>query len=132
MARFGASIGATLALTYRAGFGNELLTFMSGHGVLELSAIFISGGAGMLFGSAVLFPGDLSRFDALRLRGHEAIQLVIGCVPLLIFAAIIEGFISPAPISPYIKIGVAAVTFIALYAYLLLAGRGEMPDAERA
>ncbi|MGH9903685.1 MAG: stage II sporulation protein M, partial [Pyrinomonadaceae bacterium] len=123
MARFGANIGAVLALTYRAGFGHELLTFMAGHGVLELSAIFIAGGAGMLFGSAVLFPGDLSRFDALRLRGREAIQLVVGCVPLLVVAAVIEGFISPAQIAPAFKIGVAAVTFIALYIYLLLAGR---------
>jgi uncharacterized membrane protein SpoIIM required for sporulation len=123
MARFGGHIGAVLSLTYRAGFGNELVTFMSGHGVLELSAIFIAGGAGMLFGSAVLFPGDLSRFDALRLRGHEAIQLVVGCIPILVIAGIIEGFISPAPINPAFKFSIAAVTFITLYAYLLLAGR---------
>ncbi|HYO64346.1 MAG TPA: stage II sporulation protein M [Pyrinomonadaceae bacterium] len=119
----GASIGAVLALTYRAGFGNELLTFMSGHGVLELSAIFIAGGAGMLFGTAVLFPGDLSRLDALRLRGAEAIRLLVGCIPLLVVAGVIEGFISPAPISPLVKYGVAAATFVALYTYLLLAGR---------
>ncbi|HVF49615.1 MAG TPA: stage II sporulation protein M [Pyrinomonadaceae bacterium] len=125
LARFGANIGATLALTYRAGFGGELLTFMSGHGVLELSAIFISGGAGMLFGSAILFPADISRLDALRLRGHEAIQLVVGCVPLLVVAAIIEGFISPAPISPVIKLTIALITFVTLYSYLLLAGREE-------
>ncbi|HEY0080825.1 MAG TPA: stage II sporulation protein M [Pyrinomonadaceae bacterium] len=125
MAVNGASVGAVLALTYRAGFGHELLTFMSGHGVLELSAIFIAGGAGMLFGTAVLFPGDLSRFDALRLRGHEAIQLLVGCVPLLVIAGIIEGFISPAPIAPILKHSIALVTFIALYAYLLLSGREE-------
>ena len=126
MARFGLHIGAVLALTYRAGFGHELLTFMSGHGVLELSSIFISGGAGMLFGSAVLFPGDLSRLDALRLDGRAAVQLIAGCVPLLVVAGIIEGFISPAPISAAIKLSIAALTFVALYVYLLLAGREEV------
>lgn len=119
----GASIGAVLALTYRAGFGNELATFMAGHGVLELSAIFISAGAGMLFGTAVLFPGDFSRLESLKARGGDAIKLLVGCVPLLVLAGIIEGFISPARIAPAIKFSVAALTFVALYTYLLLAGR---------
>ena len=125
MARFGVHVGSVLSLTYVAGYGNDLLTFMSGHGVIELSCIFIAGGAGMLFGSAVLVPGDLSRADALRLRGREAIQLVIGCVPLLVVAGIIEGFISPALIAPAIKFAVAGLTFVALYTYLLFAGRDE-------
>jgi uncharacterized membrane protein SpoIIM required for sporulation len=125
MAYNGLSIGAVLALTYRAGFGDELVAFMAGHGVIELSCIFIAGGAGLLFGNAILAPGDLSRFDALRLRGREAVHLIIGCVPLLVVAGTIEGFISPAPISPAFKYSVAAVTGVALYTYLLLGGRGE-------
>jgi uncharacterized membrane protein SpoIIM required for sporulation len=123
MAFFGVHVGSILSLTYVAGYGNDLLTFMSAHGVIELSCIFIAGGAGMLFGSAVLMPGDLSRADALRLRGRDAIRLVIGCVPLLVVAGVIEGFISPAPISPAIKFAVAGATFVALYTYLIFAGR---------
>jgi uncharacterized membrane protein SpoIIM required for sporulation len=123
MALNGASIGAVLALTYRAGFGNELLAFMAGHGVIELTCIFIAGGAGLLVGGAILMPGDLSRFDSLRLRGREAIQLIVGCIPLLVLAGIIEGFISPAPVSPTIKFSIAILTGLALYTYLLLAGR---------
>ncbi|HVF56341.1 MAG TPA: stage II sporulation protein M [Pyrinomonadaceae bacterium] len=123
MGRFGIHVGSILSLTYRAQFGNDLVTFMVGHGVIELSCIFIAGGAGMLFGSAVLMPGDLSRADALRLCGRDAIRLVVGCIPLLVIAGIIEGFISPAPIPAAVKFTVAAVTFVALYAYLLLAGR---------
>ena len=91
--------------------------------IIELSCIFFAGGAGLLIGSAMLMPGDLSRLDALRLRGSQAIQLIVGCVPLLVLAGIIEGFISPAPISPLYKIGVAAMTGVALYTYLLHAGR---------
>ena len=90
---------------------------------------FIAGGAGVLFGTALLFPGDLSRFDNLRLRGREAIQLVVGCVPLLVVAGLIEGFISPAAIPAAMKFTIAAVTGVALYAYLLLAGRGEETEA---
>jgi uncharacterized membrane protein SpoIIM required for sporulation len=123
MAFNGLSIGAVLALTYRAGFGNDLVTFMVGHGVIELTCIFIAGGAGLLIGTAILAPSDLSRFDALRLRGREAIHLIIGCVPLLVVAGTIEGFVSPAPIAPAFKFATAAVTGVALYSYLLLGGR---------
>ena len=125
----GASIGSVLALTYRAGYGHELVTFIAGHGVIELTCIFIAGGAGLLFGTALLFPGDLSRFDNLRLRGRESIQLIAGCVPLLAVAGLIEGFISPAAIPAAMKFTVAAVTGVALYAYLLFAGRGEEQKA---
>jgi uncharacterized membrane protein SpoIIM required for sporulation len=119
----GAMFGAIIALTYRAGFGNDLMSFVVGHGVIELSCIFIAGGAGLLIGTALLMPGDLSRGDALKSRGLEAVQLIIGCVPLLVVAGIIEGFISPQPIPAVIKIGIGALTGIALYSYLLLAGR---------
>jgi uncharacterized membrane protein SpoIIM required for sporulation len=121
----GASFGAVVALTYRAGFGNDLLSFVAGHGVIELSCIFIAGGAGLLIGTALLMPGDLSRGDALKSRGMEAVRLIVGCVPLLVVAGIIEGFISPQPISPGIKIGIGVITGIAMYTYLLLAGRDD-------
>jgi uncharacterized membrane protein SpoIIM required for sporulation len=121
--RFGAQTGAVLALTYRAGFGNDLLTFMAGHGVIELTCVFIGGGAGLMIGSAILMPGDLTRADALKTRGLDAVRLMVGCVPLLVIAGIIEGFISPAPINPAIKFSIAALTGLLLYSYLLLAGR---------
>ena len=59
----------------------------------------------------------------------EAVILIAGCVPFLVIAGIIEGFISPAPINPAIKFSISIVTGIALYSYLLLAGR--TPKAEK-
>lgn len=128
MALNGALLGSVMALTYRAGYGNDLVTFVAGHGVIELSCIFIAGGAGLLIGTALLMPGNLTRADALKSRGLDAVRLIVGCIPLLVIAGIIEGFISPAPISPVIKFTVAGVTGVALYLYLLLAGR-EMKDS---
>ena len=104
----GANIASVLALTYRAGFGNDLVTFMVAHGVIELSCIFIAGGAGLLIGSAMLMPGDLTRADALKTRGMEAVRLMMGVALLLVVAGTIEGFISPAPIDPRIKFSIAA------------------------
>ena len=119
----GANIASVLALTYRAGFGNDLVTFMVGHGVIELSCIFIAGGAGLLIGSAMVIPGDMTRADALKTRGMEAVRLMIGVAILLVMAGTIEGFISPAPIDPRIKFTIAALTGVTLYSYLLLVGR---------
>ena len=127
----GANIAAVLALTYKAGFGNDLVTFMVGHGVIELSCIFISGGAGLLIGSAMIMPGDLTRADALRVRGMEAVRLMIGVALLLVVAATIEGFVSPAPIDPRIKYSIAAITGLAMYGYLLFVGH-ERTSAEEA
>jgi uncharacterized membrane protein SpoIIM required for sporulation len=119
----GANIASVLALCYRAGFGNDLVTFMVAHGVIELSCIFIAGGAGLLIGSALLMPGDLTRADALKTRGMEAVRLMVGVAILLVVAGTIEGFISPVPMDPRIKYTIAALTGVTLYAYLLLAGR---------
>ena len=121
----GANIASVVALTYRAGFGNDLVTFMVAHGVIELSCIFMAGGAGLLIGSAMIMPGDLSRGEALKTRGKEAVRLMMGVASLLVIAGLIEGFISPAPIDPRIKFSIAALTGIGLYSYLLLAGRQE-------
>ena len=119
----GANIASVLALTYRAGFGNDLMTFMVGHGVIELSCIFISGGAGLLIGSAMIMPGNMTRADALKTRGRESVRLMMGVAVLLCVAGIIEGFISPTPINPRIKYTIAALTGVTLYSYLLLVGR---------
>lgn len=126
----GANIASVVALTYRAGFANDLVTFMVAHGVIELSCVFMAGGAGLLIGSALIMPGDLSRADALKTRGKDAVRLMMGVAVLLVLAGIIEGFISPAPIDPRIKFGIGGITGVALYSYLLLAGRAERGTGE--
>jgi len=132
LASNGASFGAIIALTYRAGFGNDLLLgFVISHGVIELTCIFIAGGAGLLIGTALLMPGNLSRADALKSRGMDAVRLVIGCIPLLVVAGIIEGFISPQPIPAAIKIGIGVLTGLTLYSYLFLAGRENLAGQEQ-
>jgi len=127
----GANIASVLALTYNAGFGNDLVTFMVAHGVVELSCIFIAGGAGLLIGSAMLMPGNLTRADALKTRGMEAVRLMIGVAILLVLAGTIEGFISPVPMDPRIKYSIAIVTGLALYSYLLLVGHERTATDER-
>jgi uncharacterized membrane protein SpoIIM required for sporulation len=120
-------IGGVLGVCYKidAGFGNELVTFMVGHGVIELSCIFIAGGAGMLIGYSIINPKDLTRAQALKKNGLEAVRLAIGCAVLLVVAGVIEGFLSPSNLPSFVKFGTGILTGIAMYAYLLLAGQNE-------
>ena len=121
----GLHIGGVLGLCYKINpvFGNDLVTFMVGHGVIELSCIFIAGGAGMLIGYSIINPGDYTRTQALKKNGLEAVRLAIGCAVLLFIAGIIEGFLSPSNLPPTIKFGTGILTGIAMFAYLILVGR---------
>lgn len=120
----GLILGGLTGLTAHYGVGFELWTFVIGHGVVELSVIFIAGGSGLRLGWAMLQPGLLRRRDALALAARKAVRLVIGCVPLLVIAGLIEGFISPATSLPWpIHWGVGVGSGVLLYCYLLLAGR---------
>lgn len=88
------------------------------HGIIELSAIAIAGGAGFVLARAIYAPGDLPRRDALKIAGGEAAQLLVGVAALLVIAGLIEGFITPADLPPNFKMGFAAMTALALAAYL--------------
>jgi len=114
----GLMVGMVLSLCARHRFW-DIPIFMAGHGVVELTAIFIAGGAGLLLAKALLMPGDLRRIDALVTNGLLGIKLVMGCIPMLLIAGTIEGFISPSNIPPAFKFAISAVSLLALIAYFL-------------
>jgi uncharacterized membrane protein SpoIIM required for sporulation len=94
------------------------------HGVIELTAIFIAGGAGLMVGMALLSPGQRTRRDALLERGRQAVLLLLGTIPMFVVAGLIEGFITPPWwIPPPAKLAFAALTLGGLIAYLGYAGR---------
>jgi uncharacterized membrane protein SpoIIM required for sporulation len=128
----GLHFGAVLGVCYKIdpAFGNDLVTFVVGHGVLEMSCIYIAAGAGMMIGYALWNPKDLSRTDALKKAGLEAVKLVFGCAILLVIAGIIEGFLSPSALPAPIKFATGIITGIAMYSYLLLVGRSK-PEVEK-
>ena len=120
----GLMIGTLTGLTSFHGIGWELWNFVIGHGVIELSIIFIAGGSGLMLGWSILRPGLMRRRDALAQAARKAVYLLLGAVPWLVVAGTIEGFISPnEEIASPVKWGVGIVSGILLYSYLLLAGR---------
>src|SRR5437588_144902 len=114
----GLFFGAVLGLFANYGLAGWLLTFVAGHGVLELSAIFIAGGAGLLVARALLAPGDLTRRDALVLAGRQAARLVGAAVLLLGLAGTIEGLLSASDAPAPFKFATSGATVVLLILYL--------------
>lgn len=117
----GISIGAVIGLYAAKGIPGLLVAFIAPHGVFELTAICIAGGAGMLLAKAILLPGERTRRRALVENGARAARLVAGAVLLLLLAGVIEGFISPIPHWPLaLKLVFSGATAVALWLYLRL------------
>ncbi len=93
----GIGLGAVFGLYGSKGIAALLLAFVAPHGVLELTAICISAGAGFLLAAALLVPGPRTRRRALIENSRRAIKLVAGATMMLLVAGTLEGFVSPIP-----------------------------------
>ncbi len=114
----GILMGVIGAACNQAGMSLKLWSFVAPHGVLELPAIFISSGAGLRLAAGLLFPGVMPRRESLVVAGREAVQLLLGCIPMLFVAGIIEAFVSPTDLAPKLKFVLAASLFTLLCLYL--------------
>ena len=127
----GIVLGTVFGYAGASGNGERLFSFAVTHGAFELTAIAVSGGAGLILADALLHPGRRSRLGSLMVRGKDAIQIAAGAAVMLVIAAGLEAFWSPAPIAPAVKYAVGGSLWVAVFAWLLLAGRGET-DTEAA
>jgi uncharacterized membrane protein SpoIIM required for sporulation len=123
LAQNGLMLGIIAGAAQALGFATNLWGFVAAHGMLELSVIFIAGGAGLQLGWSVVRPGLLTRRAALVLAARRATCLLLGCIPLLVIAGSIEGFISPSELPLSLKLAVSLLSGVLLYGYLLLSGR---------
>ncbi len=114
----GLLMGVLAVATARAGMALQLWDFVAAHGALELPAIFIAAGAGLEIARGLLFPGMMPRKESLRQAGNRGAKLLLGTIPLLVVAGVIEAFISPVKIATPLKFLLSAVLFTALVLYL--------------
>ena len=113
----GMMLGFGFGLFKNYGVLSYLTTFVAGHGVLELSAIFISAGAGFRMAKAIIAPGDRTRKDALVVEGRVAVRMIGAVITLLAIAGAIEGLLSTSDAPAMLKIGVSAATIVLLLLY---------------
>jgi uncharacterized membrane protein SpoIIM required for sporulation/uncharacterized RDD family membrane protein YckC len=120
----GIGLGAPVALFATKGAAPVLWAWIAAHGVLELSAICIAGGGGLLIASAILLPGAVTRREAMVVKGRRALRLITASTLFLIVAGAIEGLISPRPWPIEWKGGIALASGLLMLLYLTR-GRGE-------
>jgi uncharacterized membrane protein SpoIIM required for sporulation len=90
---YGGAIGGYVTAQ---GYGNNFYPFVATHSAFELTAIVLSGAAGLRVGVAVLLPGRLSRAAALQQAAGECSSVVFGVAIMLLIAAVLEAFWSSA------------------------------------
>ena len=113
----GLSLGVGFGVFANHHAAGYLATFIAGHGVLELTAVFVSGGAGFRLAQALVAPGDLTRKDALVLQGAVALRMVGSVVCLLTVAGAIEGLVSASDAAPAYKFAVSGASAVLLVCY---------------
>jgi uncharacterized membrane protein SpoIIM required for sporulation len=126
----GLILGVVAEAVARHGTALQFWGFVAPHGVIELPAIFVAGGAGLMLGYALVNPGEYSRRTAVSLAARDAVLLIFGVVAMLVIAGVIEAFFSPTLLPPVFKMLVAAVTFSAEAAYFVVAGRSGVQEVE--
>jgi uncharacterized membrane protein SpoIIM required for sporulation len=118
MVENGFMMGALVAVVQPTHYLPSMWAGILPHGVCELTAIFIAGGAGLLIGWALIHPGYLSRRDALLVNTKDAAKMMMGTVPLFIVAGLIEGNVSHAAIPHWMKFTLAGAQMVAILFYV--------------
>lgn len=120
----GVFIGAVAGHLTQLGYIDTFWGFVLGHGSFELTAIVISGAAGLKLAMALIAPGRKSRVKALIDNGKIGIKIMYGAATLFIMAAFVEAFWSSMVLPVAIKYSVAAFLWVLVIAYFWFAGRG--------
>jgi uncharacterized membrane protein SpoIIM required for sporulation/uncharacterized RDD family membrane protein YckC len=115
----GLQLGASFGHYVNVGLGAYLGEFIIGHGVLELTAIWIAGGAGFLLGRTLIAPGELARSDALVLAGRRAVRMLGACVVCLLVAGLIEGLVSTSAVGWTGRLVATGLSVVFLSGYLV-------------
>ena len=125
----GLLLGALAGYLVTRGDSERFFSFVITHGAFELTAIVLSGAAGLKLGHAVLAPGRRTRTQALVRAAGETMPVVFCFVVMLFIAAALEAFWSSSGwIAPGVKYAVGGCCWALVMAYLGLQGRGVVQE----
>lgn len=129
------NVGLTAGAMFAYGKGDVFFSFILPHGLMELTAIFIAGAAGLRIFWAWVSPGPRTRLNSLALEGRSLMTVAVGLVLVLFVSGLVEAYVTPSPLPVWAKITIGALVLAAYWAYtLILGGRavraGELGDLD--
>jgi uncharacterized membrane protein SpoIIM required for sporulation len=120
----GAFFGALAGYLTERGLSSTFYSFIATHSAFEVTAIVLSGAAGLKIGHALLAPRRLTRLQSLVQATRDSAVLLYGVTGMLLVAAAIEAFWSSATwLAPAAKYGSAVVCWTAVLGYFVFQGR---------
>ncbi|WP_067844131.1 stage II sporulation protein M [Nocardia lijiangensis] len=117
------NVGITAGLMAEADRLDSFFGFILPHGTLELTAVFVAGGAGLKLGWTLVDPGRLSRIEAVARQGRATATIALGLVAVLFVSGLLEGFVTPSPLPAPVRIGIGFAAEALFLAYVFGAGR---------
>lgn len=117
------AVGSTGGMMASYGELDTFLTLIAPHGLLELTAIFVAGAAGLRLFWTMVDPGPRPRLRALAEEGRSLFTVVIGLVVVLAVSGLIEGFVTGSGMAWWLKIVIGAIALGAFWAYTIVLGR---------
>jgi len=129
------NVGATGGMMAAHGELDLFLQLIAPHGLLELTAVFVAGAAGLRVFWAWVDPGPRTRSRALAQEARALFTVAVGLVGALAVSGIIEGFVTGSGLPWLVKIAVGGLALALFWAYTLVLGRravraGETGDLE--
>ena len=118
-----ANLGVVAGLMFHAGKGGIFLGLLTPHGLLELTAVFLAGAAGMRLGWSVISPGDRPRGQVLAEQGRAVVAVAVGLVGVLLVSGLIEALVTPSPLPTFLRIAIGVAAELAFLAYIVHFGR---------
>lgn len=119
--RNGIMLGSFEYYFFSKGLGLQSVLVIWIHGTLEISAIVLAGGAGLVLGNSLLFPGTYTRMESFKRGATHGMKIAAGLVPVFIVAAFFEGFITRhtgMPLWCSLLILLSSLSFIIWYVIL--------------
>ncbi|MFE6863546.1 stage II sporulation protein M [Nocardia sp. NPDC057668] len=126
------NLGVSAGLMAEAGRLESFFGFILPHGMLELTAIFVAGGAGLKLGWTLIDPGHETRARALARQGRATAVIALGLVVVLFVSGLLEGFVTPSGWPTAVRVGIGALAELGFLLYVFGLGRRVVRDEEAA
>jgi uncharacterized membrane protein SpoIIM required for sporulation len=119
----GANVGVAAGLFAAVGEQPKFWGLILPHGVLEISAVIVAGGAGLAIGWAIVAPGDRTRGEALADEGRRSAVVILGLMLAFVVAGVVEGFVTPSGLPTAVRVAVGLAVGTAFWTYVVVLGR---------